>query len=113
MATKEKKPVIELGDEWRELRTAAATLDSTKKSMSVLEEQKDTLIARIKELTAEFEIDEATVFQMPGISVTLTPTKGRKTLNKDRLIDAGVMPSQIENGYNVGEGYISVSVSIA
>jgi len=111
--TTKNKPIVELGEEWKELATAAHTLNSTRKSKAILEEQEDTLRNRIKEILFEFEIDEATLFKMAGVSVTLTPTKGRKTLNKDMLIDAGVLPSVIEKGYKVGEGHVSVSVDLS
>jgi len=112
-ATKEK-PVVELEQDgrWNELRTAATSLHATRGSLALLEQQDSDLKDRIKEMLREFEIDEATLFQMPGISVTLTPTKGRKSLNKDMLIDAGCLPSQIEKGYKQGEGYTSVSVHV-
>ena len=107
------KPVIEIRND--ELKVATGALSATRASLEVLEQQEKDLRRRILEICAEFEIAEATVIHPEGgtFNAILTPVKGRKTLNKDKLIDAGVKPAQIEKGYKEGDPYTSVSVESA
>jgi len=110
------KPVIEL--EHAELTHAAIKLCNTRKALEVLNGEEEVLKDRIKEILQEYEIGEATVFQLSlrgkalGVQVILTPSNGNKSLNKDMLIDAGVLPSVIEKGYKAGKPFIKVEVKI-
>jgi hypothetical protein len=107
MATK-TKPVIQVDN--TELNFAIIKLNGVRKSLAVLNEQEDDLKDRIKELAAEYEIAESTIFEIEGNQAILTPSSN-KHLNKDLLIDAGVLPSQIEKGYKVSE-FIKVEVKV-
>jgi len=107
MSTKEVQ--IEDG----ELILTVAQLYDTRKALKLMEGQEGLLKDRVKELIAALEYEEGTVFSTPrGLQFHVVQIEGRKTLNKDLLIDAGVLPSQIEKGYKKGEGYTKVEVKI-
>jgi len=110
MSTK-TKPVIEL--EHAELSRAAIKLFQVRKTLEVLNNEKEILQDKIKDTLQDWETSEATVFQLgSGIEIILTPFKGNNTLNKDMLIDAGVLPSVIEKGYKAGKPFTKVEVKI-
>ena len=88
-----------------ELTKAALQLYDTRKALKLMEEQEGLLKDRVKELVVALEYEAGTVFATPGgLQLHVVGVEGRKTLNKDLLIDAGVLPSQIEKGYKKGEG---------
>ena len=114
MTTKE---IVQL--EEGELTQAATQLYNTRKALKSLGEQEVLLKDRVKELVAALEYEEGTVFAIAAIPdsvqpsirhLSVLPVAGRKTLNKDKLIDAGVLPSQIEKGYKVGDASTRVEV---
>lgn len=94
-----------------ELSHAARQLYDTRKALKIMGEQEVLLKDTVKELIALLEYEEGTVFALPGdLQLHVVEVAGRKTLNKDKLIDAGVLPSQIEKGYKVGEPSTRVEV---
>jgi len=96
-----------------ELTNAVLQLYSTRKALKLMEEQEGLLKERVKELITLLEYEDGTVLATPtGLQVHLIEVASRKTLNKDKLIDAGVLPSQIEKGYKVGEVSTRVEVKI-
>ena len=105
MSTKEVQ--IESG----EPTLAVVQLYDTRKALKLMGEQEELLKDRVKELVAALEYEKGTVLTTPrGLRLHVVEAEGRKTLNKDLLIDAGVLPSQIEKGYRKGEGYTKVEV---
>ena len=102
----------------RELTQAARQLYDTRKALKLMEEQEKLLKDRVKELVTFFiDVDvispttpKGLIIEIGDLQVHLVEVEGRKTLNKDLLIDAGVLPSQIEKGYKKGEGYTKVEV---
>jgi len=110
MTTKEKL-IVEIQD--AELTNAVVQLYGKRKAMKIIVEQEELLKDRVKEIILTLEEPEGTVFQIPGsLQVQLTVSSGRNTLNKDKLIDAGVLPSQIEKGYKQGEPFTKVEVGL-
>ena len=106
MSTKE---IVQI--EEGELTKSATQLYGIRKALKLMEEEEGLLKDRVKELVAVFEYEKGTVFAIPGgLQLHTVEVDGRKTLNKDLLIDAGVLPSQIEKGYKKGEGYTKVEV---
>lgn len=94
-----------------ELTQAALQLYITRKALKHAEGQEAMLKDRVRELVTNLEHEKGTVFTTRrGLQIHIVEAEGRKTLNKDLLIDAGVLPSQIEKGYKKGEGYTRVEV---
>lgn len=103
------KEIVKLED--GELTRAVAQLYGTRNALKLMVEQEVLLKDRVKELVAVLEYEAGTVFATPsGLQFNVVEVAGRKTLNKDKLIDAGVLPSQIEKGYKVGDPSTRVEV---
>jgi len=97
-----------------ELTAAVLQLYGKRKALKALGEEEGLLKERIIEVLSALEEEAGTVFDIPGgLQVFLTLSNGNKTLNKDMLIDAGVLPSQIEKGYKAGKPFTKVEVKVA
>jgi len=95
-----------------ELIHVVVQLYDKRKALKLMEKQEGLLKDRVKELITILEYDDDILATPSGLQVHLVEVAGRKTLNKDKLIDAGVLPSQIERGYKVGEPSTRVEVKI-
>lgn len=102
-----------------ELRLLGQRLKSTRTAIKLMGEQEDEIKKEITEITQDWEIDkEGTIFlcapgesmDIESVEVSLIPS-GRNSLNRDLLLENGVMVSTIEASYKYSP-YTTIEVDI-
>lgn len=100
MAETKVEPLVLAGSDAQRMSVLAQDYFNTHEALAALKEEEDRLKQALLDAAVELELPRA--WYAGGYEVSLAPTQGRATLDKQALLTLGVSPRIIEQATKVG-----------